>query len=147
MTMTSQQNHLGVPVTAKEALSVGRDVYYGHGKIEILPKVLVHGLRDMSVSYTPGVGHVVRHLLAHPEALNDQVAKDNLIALVTDGTAVLGFGNTGPSAGMPVMEGKAVMFKMLAGIDCMPLCLSARGPKHLIDIIEALEPTFGGFQR
>jgi malate dehydrogenase (oxaloacetate-decarboxylating) len=145
MTMTSQQNHLGVPVTAKEALSVGRDVYYGHGKIEILPKVLVHGLRDMSVSYTPGVGHVVRHLLAHPEALNDQVAKDNLIALVTDGTAVLGFGNTGPSAGMPVMEGKAVMFKMLAGIDCMPLCLSARGPKHLIDIIEALEPTFGGF--
>lgn len=137
--------HLGVPVTAAEALSVGRDVYFEHGKIEILPKVLVRGLRDMSVSYTPGVGHVVRHVLAHPEALNEQVAKDNMIALVTDGSAVLGFGNVGPHAGMPVMEGKATMFKMLAGIDCMPLCLDARGPAHMIDIIRALEPTFGGF--
>jgi malate dehydrogenase (oxaloacetate-decarboxylating) len=137
--------HLGVPVTPEEALAVGRDVYFGHGKIEILPKVVVRGLRDMAVSYTPGVGHVVRHLLAHPEALSEQVAKDNLIALVTDGTAVLGYGNTGPHAGMPVMEGKATMFKMLAGIDCMPLCLSARGPAHLIEICAALEPTFGGF--
>jgi malate dehydrogenase (oxaloacetate-decarboxylating) len=142
---SSQDAYLGVPVTAAEALSVGRDVYYGHGKIEILPKVLVHGLRDMSVSYTPGVGHVVRHILARPEALHEQTAKDNLIALVTDGTAVLGYGNVGPHAGMPVMEGKATMFKMLAGIDCMPLCLSARGPSHLVDIIAALEPTFGGF--
>lgn len=145
MTEASHQDHLGIPVTAEEALSVGRDVYYGHGKIEILPKVLVRGLRDMSVSYTPGVGHVVRHLLANPEALHEQVAKDNLIALVTDGTAVLGYGNAGPHAGMPVMEGKATMFKMLAGIDCMPLCLTARGPQHLVDIIGALEPTFGGF--
>ncbi len=137
--------HLGVAVSPEEALSVGRDVYFGHGKIEILPKVLVRGLRDMSVSYTPGVGHVVRHLLANPDEIHQQTAKDNLIALVTDGTAVLGFGNVGPHAGMPVMEGKATMFKMLAGIDCMPLCLTARGPSHLIDIISALEPSFGGF--
>jgi malate dehydrogenase (oxaloacetate-decarboxylating) len=88
---------------------------------------------------------VVSHLVAHPEALGDQTVKDNLIALVTDGTAVLGFGNVGAHAGMPVMEGKATMFKLLAGIDCMPLCLSARGPAHLIDIIGALEPSFGGF--
>jgi malate dehydrogenase (oxaloacetate-decarboxylating) len=134
-----------VPVAPEEALAVGRDVYHGHGKIEILPKVLVRGLRDMAVAHTPGVGHVVRYLIAHPEALHEQEAKDNMIALVTDGTAVLGFGNVGPYAGMPVMEGKAVMFKLLAGIDCMPLCISSRGPSHLVDIISALEPSFGGF--
>lgn len=137
--------HLNIPVTASEALAVGRDVYYGHGKIEILPKITVGGLRDMAVSYTPGVGHVVKHLLAHPEALHEQAAKDNMIALISDGTAVLGYGNVGPHAGIPVMEGKAAMFKMLAGIDCMPMCVSARGPEHLIDIVGALEPTFGGF--
>jgi malate dehydrogenase (oxaloacetate-decarboxylating) len=140
----AEKPYLGVPVTAAEALSVGRDVYYGHGKIEILPKVLVHGMRDMAVSYTPGVGHVVRHLLERPEALHDQVAKDNLVALVTDGTAVLGYGNAGPHAGMPVMEGKATMFKLLAGIDCMPLCVATRSTDHLADVIAALEPTFGG---
>lgn len=145
MSDTSPEDFPFVPVTSEEALAVGRDVYHGHGKIEILPKVLVRGLRDMAVAHTPGVGHVVRHLLAHPEALHEQVAKDNLIALVTDGTAVLGFGNVGPYAGMPVMEGKAVMFKLLAGIDCMPLCLSSRGPSHLVDIIQSLEPSFGGF--
>jgi len=145
MTETSEAAHLGVAVTPAEALAVAQHVYYGYGKIEILPKVLVRGLRDMSVSYTPGVGHVVRHLMANPGALNEQTAKDNMIALVTDGSAVLGFGNVGPYAGMPVMEGKATMFKMLAGIDCMPLCLAARGPGHLIDIIGALEPSFGGF--
>ncbi|MBL8581490.1 MAG: NADP-dependent malic enzyme [Rhizobiaceae bacterium] len=134
-----------LPVTPEEAIASARDVYHGHGKIEILPKVLVRGLRDLAVAHTPGVGHVVRHLIAHPEALHEQVAKDNMIALVTDGTAVLGFGNVGPYVGMPVMEGKAVMFKLLAGIDCMPLCLSARGPSHLVDIVEALQPSFGGF--
>jgi malic enzyme len=90
-------------VTAANALSIGRDVYFGHCKIEILPKVAVTSLWDMAVSYTPGVGHVVKHLLEHPEALGEQVAKDNMIALVTDGSAVLGYGNVGPYAGMPVM--------------------------------------------
>ncbi|MGF1609166.1 MAG: NADP-dependent malic enzyme [Kiloniellales bacterium] len=132
-------------MTAEEALALGRDVYYGHGKIEILPKVVVHELRDIAVAFTPGVGHVVRRLAERPEELHEQTAKDNLIALVTDGTAVLGLGSVGPRAGMPVMEGKAVMFKMLAGVDCMPLCLDARGPDHMVDIITALEPSFGGF--
>jgi malate dehydrogenase (oxaloacetate-decarboxylating) len=133
------------PVTAEEALALGREVYHGHGKIEILPKVVVKELRDIAVAFTPGVGHVVRRLAERPEELHEQTAKDNLIALVTDGTAVLGLGNVGPRAGMPVMEGKAVMFKLLAGVDCMPLCLDARGPDHLVDIITALEPSFGGF--
>ena len=132
-------------ITAEQALALGRDVYFGHGKIEILPKVVVHELRDIAVAFTPGVGHVVRRLAECPEELCQQTAKDNLIALVTDGTAVLGYGAVGPRAGMPVMEGKAVMFKMLAGVDCMPLCLDARDPDHLVDIITALEPSFGGF--
>jgi malate dehydrogenase (oxaloacetate-decarboxylating) len=96
-------------------------MYYGHGKIEILPKVLVSGLLDIAVAFTPGVSHVARQLIAEPGGLGEQTAEDTLIALVTDGTAVLGYGKIGPRAGMPVMEGKAVMFKMLAGIDCMPL--------------------------
>jgi len=135
----------GFKVTPEAALAFGRDVYVGHGKIEVMPKVLVHGLDDVAVAYTPGVGHVVRRLMEHPEELSQQSAKDNLVALVTDGTAVLGFGDTGPHAAIPVMEGKAVMFKMLAGIDCMPLCVKARGPEHLVDIILALEPSFGAF--
>ncbi|MGH6881032.1 NAD(P)-dependent malic enzyme [Hypericibacter sp.] len=133
------------PVTKEAALAFGRDVYYGHGKIEILPKVAVHSLADMAVAYTPGVGHAVREIQARPEALSELTAKDNLVAIVTDGTAVLGFGNAGPRAAAPVMEGKATMFKLLAGIDCFPLCIQARDAAHLIDILEALEPGFGGY--
>lgn len=128
----------------ERALAFGRDVYSGHGKIEILPKVGAATLEEMAVAYTPGVGHVVRHLLAHPEELSRQTTKDNMVALVTDGTAVLGFGNVGPYAGMPVMEGKAVMFKALAGIDCMPLCLDVASPEQFCDVVAALEPSFGG---
>ena len=135
----------GKAISPEVALAFGRDVYHGHGKIEILPKVAVHGVEDIAVAFTPGVGHAVKLIAAEPEAIHEQTAKDNLIALVTDGTAVLGYGNVGPRAGMPVMEGKAIMFKLLAGVDCMPLCLDARGPDHLVDLITALEPSFGGF--
>lgn len=132
-------------VTIEQALAFGRDAYIGHGKFEILPKVHVRDMADMAVAYTPGVGHVVRHLMQNPGDLGEQSTKDNLIALVSNGTAVLGFGNTGPHAGVPVMEGKAIMFKMLAGIDCMPLCVQAPEPGQLAALVEALEPTFGGF--
>jgi malate dehydrogenase (oxaloacetate-decarboxylating) len=133
------------PISAEAALAFGRDVYYGHGKIEILPKVAVHSLHDMAVAYTPGVGYAVREIQARAEALSEQSAKDNLIAIVTDGTAVLGFGNAGPRAALPVMEGKATMFKLLAGIDCFPLCVEARDAAHLVDIMQALEPGFGAY--
>jgi len=126
-------------------MAYGRDVYYGHGKIEILPKVVVRGIEDIIAAYTPGVGNVVQAIIREPELVHEQTVRDNLIALVTDGTAVLGFGNVGPSAGMPVMEGKAVMFKLLAGIDCMPLCIDVRSGAELISVVHALEPTFGGF--
>lgn len=129
----------------ERALAFARDVYAGRGKIEILPKVLVSGMEDLAAAYTPGVGYVVRHLLEHPEDLAVQTTKDNLIAIVTDGTAVLGLGNTGPRAAIPVMEGKATMFKMLVGIDCMPLCLDVSDPDAFVATVRALEPTFGGF--
>jgi len=127
------------------AMAFGRDVYYGHGKIEILPKVIVKEVGDIAIAFTPGVGHVVNAISRTPELIHEQTTKDNLIALVTDGTAVLGLGDVGPRAGMPVMEGKSVMFKLLAGIDCMPLCLDVSSGDELISIIKALEPTFGGF--
>lgn len=126
------------------ALAFGRDVCVGHGKIEIMPKVSVSTLAEMAVAYTPGVGHVVRHVLAHPEELSRQSARANFIVLVTDGTAVLGLGDVGPEAAIPVMEGKAVMFKALAGLDCMPLCLATTGIDHFCDTVAALEPSFSG---
>ncbi len=139
-----KERGIAAPSFAERALAFGRDVYSGHGKIEILPKVGAATLDDMAVAYTPGVGYVVRHLLEHPEDLSVQTTKDNMVALVTDGTAVLGLGNVGPRAGMPVMEGKAVMFKALAGIDCMPLSLDVSSPEQFCDVVAALEPTFGG---
>lgn len=127
------------------SLSFARDVYSGHGKFEILPKVRVSNMDQLAAAYTPGVGHVVEELVKNPGALYEQSGKDNLIALVTNGTAVLGYGNVGPHAAVPVMEGKAVMFKMLAGIDCMPLCLNQSDPDALVDTVLSLEPTFGAF--
>ncbi len=131
------------PVTAEAALAFARDVYAGHGKIEILPKATVRDFADVAVAYTPGVGHVVRELVRNPEAIHEQTAKDNLVAVVSNGTAVLGYGNVGPYAALPVMEGKATMFRMLAGIDAMPLCVKADDPDKLVELVLALEPTFG----
>ncbi|XWN34180.1 MAG: malic enzyme-like NAD(P)-binding protein [Devosia sp.] len=135
----------GAPRTfAERALAFGREGGAGHGKFEILPTVRADSLDDMAVAYTPGVGHVVRHVLAHPEALEEQTARGNMIALVSNGTAVLGLGNVGPRAAIPVMEGKAVMFKCLAGLDCMPLCIDAQDTGRFCDVVAALEPTFSG---
>lgn len=131
-------------VDVSAALAFGRDVHHGHGKFEIVPKVLVRNASDIATAYTPGVSHVVQALLDKPELIHEQTTKDNLVALVTDGSAVQGYGDTGPHAGIPVMEGKAVMFKLLTGIDCVPLCLSVSGAEELAGIIRALEPTFGG---
>ncbi len=132
-------------ITAEKALAFGRDAYFGHGKIEILPKVIVRGVEDIAIAFTPGVGHVVNAIKETPSLIHEQSTKDNMIALVTDGSAVLGFGDIGPFAGMPVMEGKSVMFKLLAGIDCMPLCLDVQNSQELVPIIKALAPSFGGF--
>lgn len=134
-----------INVTREAAIAVNRDSYYGHGKLEILPKVTVSSIEDIATLYTPGVGHAVRDIAADAEALHELTSKDNTVAVVTDGTAVLGYGAVGPRAGAPVMEGKAIMFKMLAGIDSIALCVDARDGDHLVDIMCALEPSFGGY--
>ncbi|MGE0341109.1 MAG: NADP-dependent malic enzyme [Xanthobacteraceae bacterium] len=132
-------------VTAEAAISAVRDVASGHGKLEITPKVHVSSLRDIATLYTPGVGVLVQRIAADPEESETLSNRGNTIAVVTDGTAVLGFGRTGPLPAVPVMEGKAIMFKMLAGLDAVPLCLDVKDPEKLTDHIAALEPSFAGF--
>ena len=135
----------GPAVDVEAALAFGRDVYCGHGKYEIVPKVVVPDAASIATAYTPGVSHVVQAILDDPQRIHEQSVKDNLVALVTDGTAVLGYGAVGPRAAIPVMEGKAVMFKLLAGIDCVPLCLLVEDGEQLVSVVRSLEPTFGAF--
>lgn len=132
-------------VTPEAAISAVRDVASGHGKLEVTPKVVVASLRDIATLYTPGVGVLVQRIAVDPEEAETLSNRGNTIAVVTDGTAVLGFGRTGPLPAVPVMEGKAIMFKMLAGLDAVPLCLDVKDPAKLTDHIAALEPSFAGF--
>lgn len=117
----------------------------GAGKIEVLPRFRVHSLDDVAALYTPGVGYLVEEILARPEALGELTGRDNAVAVVSDGTAVLGLGRAGPRAALPVMEGKASMFKLLVGIDAYPLCVDTRSPGALVELLAALQPSFGGF--
>jgi len=132
-------------VTPDAAVAAVRDVLSGHGKLEVVPKVHVGSLRDVATLYTPGVGTLVRRVVADPGEVDTLTNRANTIAVVTDGTAVLGFGRTGPLAALPVMEGKAIMFKLLAGLDAVPICLDVSDPAKLADHVAALEPTFAGF--
>lgn len=125
------------------ALALMRKI--GRGKLEILPRFVVTELKEIAALYTPGVGYLVNEIIDHPAALGELTGRDNTIAVVSDGTAVLGLGNVGPRPALPVMEGKASMFKLLVGIDAMPLCVSASSPAHLVELLVALEPSFGGF--
>lgn len=114
------------------------------GKVEITPKCPVRDLRDFSVWYTPGVAAVCKAIQAEPASSYEHTNRGNLIAIVSDGTRVLGLGDIGPEAGMPVMEGKALLFKYLGGVDAMPLCLRTRTADELVQAVKWLEPSFGG---
>lgn len=127
------------------AFRVLQRAYIGTGKIETLPKVFPSDLADVAALYTPGVGYLVREILERDEALGELTGRDNSVAVVTDGTAVLGFGAVGPRAALPVMEGKASMFKLLVGIDATPICVSTKNIGELVTVLKQLEPTFGGF--
>src|SRR5207244_2298701 len=100
--------------------------------------------RDLALAYTPGVAAVGDEIARDPAEARNLTARGNLIGVVTNGTAVLGLGAIGPLAGKPVMEGKAVLFKKFAGIDCFDIEVDERDPQKLVDIIASLEPTFGG---
>lgn len=132
-------------VTPEAAIAAVRDVWLGHGKLEIISKVPVRSLQDIATLYTPGVSTLVREIQRDPEQVNTLSNRGNTIAIVTDGSAVLGFGRTGPLPAVPVMEGKAIMFKLLAGLDAVPLCLDVTDAGFLTEHIAALEPSFAGF--
>src|SRR2546425_2010704 len=114
------------------------------GKISVLPTKQLTNQRDLGLAYTPGVAAACEEIVRDPAQAFDMTSRGNLIAVVTNGTAVLGLGAIGPLAAKPVMEGKSVLFKKFAGIDCFDIELDERDPDKLVDIIAALEPTFGG---
>ena len=114
------------------------------GKISVTPTKQLTNQRDLALAYTPGVAAACDEIVRDPAEARNLTARGNLIGVVTNGTAVLGLGAIGPLAGKPVMEGKAVLFKKFAGIDCFDIEIDERDPDKLVDIIASLEPTFGG---
>jgi malate dehydrogenase (oxaloacetate-decarboxylating)(NADP+) len=114
------------------------------GKIAVTPTKGLVNQRDLALAYTPGVAKVCEEIAAHPAEASNYTARGNLVAVITNGTAVLGLGNIGPLASKPVMEGKAVLFKKFAGIDVFDIEINEQDPHRLVEVIAALEPTFGG---
>jgi malate dehydrogenase (oxaloacetate-decarboxylating) len=114
------------------------------GKIEVRSKVPLRTRDDLSMAYTPGVGRVSLALAEHPEDVAKLTVKGNSVAVVTDGSAVLGLGNIGPGAALPVMEGKAALFKQFADIDAWPICLATQDTDMIVEIVAGIAPGFGG---
>ena len=114
------------------------------GKLEVVPKLPVKTRDDLSMAYTPGVARVSRAIAEDPSKAWSLTIKQNTVAVVTDGSAVLGLGDVGPEAALPVMEGKAVLFKEFAGVDAFPICLATRDSDEIVRAVEALAPVFGG---
>src|SRR6202790_5121145 len=114
------------------------------GKIEVVPTKEAKTQRDLSLAYSPGVAEPCKEIALNKEEVYKYTAKGNLVAVITNGTAVLGLGNIGPEAGKPVMEGKAVLFKIFADIDVFDIEIAENDPEKFVQIVKALEPTFGG---
>ncbi|MFZ0446625.1 MAG: malic enzyme-like NAD(P)-binding protein [Bacillus sp. (in: firmicutes)] len=114
------------------------------GKVGVFSKVPVHNSQDLSLAYSPGVAEPCKDIYEDEQKVYDYTSKGNLVAVVSNGTAVLGLGNIGPKAAMPVMEGKAVLFKSFADVDAFPICLDTKDPEKIIETVRLLEPTFGG---
>jgi malate dehydrogenase (oxaloacetate-decarboxylating) len=114
------------------------------GKIQVSPKVPVRDLEDFSIWYTPGVAAVSRLIASNKDLSFEYTGRWNTIAIVTDGSRVLGLGNIGPEGAMPVMEGKSLIFKYLGGVDAVPLTVKTQSQDEIIDLVQKLEPAFGG---
>ena len=115
-----------------------------HGKVEVISKVKVENKADLAQAYSPGVAEPCREIHKDPENVFKYTAKGNLVAVVSDGTAVLGLGDIGPLAAMPVMEGKAILFKEFANVDAFPICLDTKDVDEIVETVKRLAPTFGG---
>lgn len=129
-----------------KVVNVSDSTFLAHlgGKIEVSPKLPIKNREDLSQVYTPGVARVSMAIHEDPGKAYTLTMKRNTVAVVSDGTAVLGLGDIGPEAAMPVMEGKAMLFKQLAGIDAFPLCLDTKDPEEIIAVVKAVAPGFGG---
>jgi malate dehydrogenase (oxaloacetate-decarboxylating) len=125
----------------EEALKLHKD---NKGKIEVVSKVKVENARDLSLAYTPGVAEPCKEIHLNPDLIYDYTNKGNMVAVVTDGSAVLGLGNIGARAGMPVMEGKAVLFKSFANVDAFPICLESQDVEVIVETVKQIAPSFGG---
>jgi malate dehydrogenase (oxaloacetate-decarboxylating) len=117
---------------------------YYKGKIEVIPKCVIRDIKDFAIWYTPGVAEPCKDIQQNPEMVFEHTNKANMVGIVTDGTRVLGLGDIGPMAGLPVMEGKALLFKYLGGVDAFPICLDTKDPDEFIKTVKYLCPSFGG---
>lgn len=124
-----------------KALQMHRD---HQGKLEVKAKVEIKNANDLSLAYSPGVAEPCMEIYEDPNRVYEYTMKGNTIAVVSDGSAVLGLGNIGPEAAMPVMEGKAALFKNFANVDAFPICLNTQDAEEIIETVKRLEPTFGG---
>lgn len=114
------------------------------GKLSIKSKVPVRNAKDLSLAYSPGVAEPCKEIYDHKEKVYDYTMKGNMVAVVSDGSAVLGLGDIGPEAALPVMEGKSVLFKTFAGVDSFPICLGTNDVDKIVQTVKLMEPTFGG---
>lgn len=114
------------------------------GKIEVIPKCRIRDFNDFAIWYTPGVAAPCKEIYENKEKVYELTNKGNFVAIVSDGTRVLGLGDIGPEASMPVMEGKALLYKYLGGVDAFPICLGTKDPDHIIQAVKWLQPSFGG---
>lgn len=114
------------------------------GKLATHSKVPVRNKKDLSLAYSPGVAEPCKEIYEHKESVYDYTMKGNMVAVVSDGSAVLGLGNIGAEASLPVMEGKAALFKSFAGVDAFPICLSTNDIEQIVQTVKLMEPTFGG---
>ncbi|MGZ3559861.1 MAG: malic enzyme-like NAD(P)-binding protein, partial [Thermodesulfobacteriota bacterium] len=133
-------------VKGVSVLNVTDRTYMIHqgGKIEIRNKIALTTREDLSMAYTPGVARVCMTIHEDRKKVYDLTIKKNTVAVVTDGTAVLGLGDIGPEAAMPVMEGKAMLFKEFGGVDAFPICLKTKDPKQIVAVVKSISPGFGG---
>jgi malate dehydrogenase (oxaloacetate-decarboxylating) len=114
------------------------------GKVQIVPKAAIRDFDDFAIWYSPGVAAPCRDIHSHPEKVYEHTNKGNTVAIVSDGTRVLGLGDIGPQAALPVMEGKAMLFKYLGGVDAVPICLDTKDPYRIMLAVKLIQPSFGG---